>query len=86
MFGRRRKKNKGEVSALYRLHLNFEESVELLGKIGDQIGTDILAGRISESAKDKMSGFLILTKEVEKTVSAYDAILKEYFNLDKIEG
>lgn len=82
---RTKKKQKvpSELSALYRLHLNLEESSELLGRVREQIQKEIDGKRLSKGTAQKMEGFVLLTSEVNKTVCAYDAILREYFNMEK---
>ncbi len=83
---RKKRKNKTDPSppsAMYRLHLNLEESSELLGRVREQIQKEIDGNRLSKGTAQKMEAFVLLTSEVNKTVCAYDAILREYFNMEK---
>ena len=70
-------------SAMYRLHLNLEESSELLGRVREQIQKEIDGNRLSKGTAQKMEKFVLITSEVNKTVCAYDAVLREYFNMEK---
>lgn len=81
MTKKKRDLKRGEISSLYKVHLNFAESSFILKKVCQTIQKDINKGYIRGSVKEKMDAFLILTNEVDKTISAYDSILKEYFNI-----
>ena len=78
---RKRDLKRGDRSSLYKVHLNFEESSFILKKVSQTIQKDINKGYIRGGTKEKMDAFILLTNEVDKTISAYDAILKEYFNI-----
>ena len=79
-----RKRDRGEESALFRIHKNFEDSSLLLKKVREQIQINIDSGKLRGKVKEKMEAFVLLTTEVDKMVSAYDALLKEYFNIEDV--
>ncbi|MBE6531385.1 MAG: hypothetical protein E7679_04780 [Ruminococcaceae bacterium] len=83
MFKKKIKKAPSSPSAMYRLHLNLEESSELLGRVREQIQKEIDGNRLSKGTAQKMEWFVFITSEVDKTVCAYDAILRGYFNMEK---
>ena len=72
-----RKRDRGKESALFQIHKNFEDSSLLLKKVREQIQTDIDSGKLRGKVKEKMEAFILLTTEVDKTVSAYDMLLKD---------
>lgn len=80
---RKSKKEPSPPSAMYKLYLNFEDDVVYLKQIREQIQKQLDKGKLSAGAAEKLRGFVVLTLEVDKVVSAYNAILKEYFNLEK---
>ena len=83
MFKKKIKKVPSPPSAMYRLHLNLEESSELLGRVREQIQKEIDGNRLSKGTAQKMEGFVLLTSELDKAVCGYDAVLREYFNMEK---
>lgn len=78
---KRKKKDKGDPSAIYRVHKELEYLGPLLDKALGELWIGVNIGGIGSVSADKFRALARLTAEVKNVVSSYDKVICENLNI-----
>ncbi len=78
---KRKKKNKGKPSAVFRLHKECEYIVPLFDSALNELWRGVYIGGVSSVSRDKLRALSQLTVDVKNIIIAYDKVICENLNI-----